>query len=51
MWHLIVHFWLSDLTYGTAQAGTFPTHTMCDVVGMDFLLHFPHSSYYDCFFK
>jgi hypothetical protein len=48
MWALLVHFWVSDGTFGTAHLRTFPTEAMCQSVGKDFLLHFPHTILYKC---
>jgi hypothetical protein len=47
-WYLIVHVWFSDGTFGTVQGGAFRTRAMCEVVGKDFLKHFPHTTMYDC---
>jgi hypothetical protein len=44
----VVHFWLSNGTYGKAQGGNFPTRAMCDQVGMDFIKHFPHTVKFEC---
>jgi hypothetical protein len=48
MWHLIVHFWVSDGTFGTARGGNFLDKAACEVVGKDFMHHFPHTTRYEC---